>query len=75
MSSIIEISRIVGIEQSSLIRLCMYYSMTTATKLHPEMQEIAKKEVAIFVNHLKRRKVMYKGFVHIEKLWGEEQDE
>jgi hypothetical protein len=75
LSSIIEMSRIVGIEQSSLIRLCMYYSMTTATKLHPEMREVAEKEVAIFKNHLKRRKVMYNGFVHIEKLWEEEQDE
>lgn len=75
LSSIIEISRIVGIEQSSLIRLCMYYSMTTATKLHPEMREAAEKEVGVFKNHLKRRKVMYKGFVHIEKMWEGEQDE
>ena len=75
LSSIIKISRIVGIEQSSLIRLCMYCSMTTSIKLHPEMREVAEKEVAIFKNHLKRRKVMYKGFVHIEKMWEGEQDE
>ena len=70
--SIVEMSGIIGVEQSSLIRLCMYYSMTTAKELHPEMKDIAEKEVAIFREHLKRRKVMYKGFVHIEKLW--EQD-
>jgi hypothetical protein len=72
LSSIGEMSRIVGVERSSLIRLCMYYSMTTAKELHPEMRGIAEKEVAIFAEHLKRRKVMYKGFVHIEKLWEED---
>jgi len=69
LSSLIEMARIVGIEQSSLIRLCMYYSMTTSKEIHPEMLEVAKKEVLIFKDHLKRRKVLYKGFVHIEKLW------
>ena len=75
LSSLIEMARIVGIEQSSLIRLCMYYSMTTSKEVHPEMLEVAKKEVAIFKDHLKRRKVLYTGFVHIEGLWEKEEKE
>jgi hypothetical protein len=72
LSSLIEMSRIVGIEQSSLIRLCMYYSITTSKEIHPEMLEVAETEVAIFKDHLKRRKVLYIGFVHIEELWEED---
>lgn len=73
LSSLGEMSRIVGIEQSSLMRLCMYYSMTTAKEIHLEMRKVAESEVAIFKDYLKRRKVLYKGFVHIEKLWSEDE--
>lgn len=69
LSSLWQTSRIVGIPQSSLIRVCMYYSMTTAEELHPEMHTIAKSEIELFVEHLKRRIVLYKAFVYAEELW------
>lgn len=73
LASLGTMSKVLGIEQSSLIRLCLYYSMSTSEKIHPEMREVAHKEVAMFLNYLKRRKVMYKGFVHIEELWAEDE--
>ena len=72
LSSLGVISKELSIEQSSLIRLCLYYSMSTAVELHPEMREVAVEEVAKFVDYLKRRKVIYQGFVHIEELWAKD---
>ena len=75
MASIREMTEILGIEQSSLIRLSVYFSMKTAKELFPEMQIAANEEVCQFKQHLKERRIAYEGFVWMEKQWAEDCEE
>ena len=62
----------IGVERASLIRVCMYQSFATGKNINHELQKIAHKELNVFDMHMRRRKVMYKGFVVIEELWNKD---
>jgi hypothetical protein len=72
VSALSKTGETIGIERASLIRVCMYQSFATSKNVHSELQKIANKELAVFDLHMRRRKVMYKGFVVIEELWDED---
>lgn len=69
ISSIRELSEVLGIEQSSFIRLCIYYSLETSNELHKEVLDIASKETQIFRERLEQNLYIYVGIVQLEKGW------
>ena len=62
LSSFGEISSALSIEQSSLMRLCAYYSIVSYPKLSSEIFEIAQKEIAKFKRYVEETAVLYEGF-------------
>jgi len=62
LASLVEMSSALGIEQSSLMRLCAYYSIVTYPNLSLNIQEIALKEIAKFGRYVEESEVLYEGF-------------
>lgn len=62
LSSLIDMSSAIGVEQSSLMRLCSYYSIITYPSLSLEIQRTAIKEIAKFGRYVEESEVLYEGF-------------
>lgn len=62
LASFSDISEALGIEQSSLMRLCAYYSIISYPDLSSEIQETAQKEIAKFNRYVEETAVLYEGF-------------
>ena len=60
------IAEILSIEQSSLVRLFMYYSLATA-KVFVDMKEGAYREIGVFENYLEESEAIYEGLALAEK--------
>lgn len=86
LSSFGDISDVLSISQSSLMRLCAYYSITTYPDLSLEILETAHKEIAKFNRYVEETVVLYEGFKVAEdkmagkqakstkEMWAEEGD-
>jgi hypothetical protein len=61
------ISDALNIEQSSLMRLCAYYSFVSYPDLSFEILEIAQKEIAKFNRYVEETAVLYEGFIVAEE--------
>ena len=68
------ISSTLNIELSSLIRICIYYSLVTSEELPSEVILVASKEKESFEYELRQSKVVLQGFEYSEKLWEEEEE-
>jgi hypothetical protein len=62
LSSFSEMSSALGIEQSSLMRLCAYYSIVTYPDLSREIRDMALKEIVKFGRYVEESEVLYEGF-------------
>ena len=75
LSSLIEMSSALGIEQSSLMRLCAYYSIVTYPDLSLKIQETGSKEIAKFGRYVEESEVLYEGFKLAEDRIKEKEEE
>lgn len=62
LSSFSSMESSLSIEQSSLMRLCIYYSILTYPELSLEIQEVAQREIAKFERYVEESEVLYEGF-------------
>ena len=62
LSSFGDISDALSISQSSLMRLCAYYSIISYPDLSIEILETAQKEIAKFNRYVEETAVLYEGF-------------
>ena len=62
LSSFGEMESSLSIEQSSLMRLCIYYSILTYSDVTLEIQEVAQNEIKKFARYVGESEVLYKGF-------------
>lgn len=67
--SIRELSEVLGIEQSSFIRLCIYFSLGTSEEVHKEVLDIASRETQIFRERIEEILYFYNGIVQLEEGW------
>ena len=73
LASIREIMGIVGIEQSSFIRICIFYSLSTSEEINKEVIEKSKSEVKVFEKRIKQNIFVYKILRNGEKEWKKEE--
>ena len=67
LASIRELSGIVSIEQSSFIRICIFYSLSTSEKINEEVKEKAKSEIMVFERRVDDNIILYKNLKIAEK--------
>ena len=73
LASIREIMGIVGVEQSSFIRVCIFYSLSTSEEINREVIEKSKNEVKVFEKRVKQNIFVYKILRNGEKEWKEKE--
>jgi len=69
LASIRELSGILSIEQSSFIRLCMFYSLNTSENLNEEIKEISRTEIRSFEERLEEIRFLYQMMKEAEEKW------
>ena len=69
LASIRELSSILSIEQSSFIRLCMFYSLNTSENLNEEIKEVSKTEIKAFEERLEEIRFLYQMMKEAEEKW------
>ena len=73
LASIREIMGIVGVEQSSFIRVCIFYSLSTSEEINREVIEKSKSEVKVFEKRIKQNIFVYQILRNGEKEWKEKE--
>lgn len=61
-----------GLEMSSLIRLCVYHSLITSSELPKEIIDASKNEIEKFIDDLEETKSILKDFRQGEEDWDEQ---
>ena len=74
-AAIQENSALLAIEQSSMIRLCIYFSFATSETLFDEIKDVSQFEVKKFNERLEENIVAYDGFRYMEQKWKERTEE
>lgn len=62
LSSFSEMESSLSIEQSSLMRLCIYYSILTYPDVTLEIREVAQNEIKKFARYVEESEVLYESF-------------
>lgn len=70
--AISKIGRLLRIEQSSVIRVCMYLALSTLRDGHPETLDAALRKENEFKERVKEIKITYRGFKKMEEEYLEE---
>ncbi len=68
-SAISTMATTLGLEMSSLIRLCVYHSLITSSKLPKEIIDVSEIEIETFIYDLEETKSILESFEQSEQNW------
>ena len=74
-SAIVDMSEELNIEISSMLRLCIYYSLSTSDELPKEVTDKTEEQKQHFRVKLHKTRAVLMGFEAGEKIWHENKDE
>ena len=74
-SGINTVAEKLGIEFSSMVRLCVYYSLATSSKLPSEVLNESEQQIEKFERDLLEIRAVLIGFKNDENIWREKNDE
>ena len=69
LSAITNTAQLLRVEQSSMIRLCIYISLATLSDSYTEMKNISLTEIQKFERRIAEIAVTYEGFTITEEIW------